>query len=125
MVCPNCGEKLTKEMLFMNTCSFCGEIINKPRKQSDYGKPDTSTKEEQQSSNSGNKIEITLYVLGALVLIVGTIGSFSLSGGSGKYYHFTFSTFIVYELATFLFGFMTMGIAKIIHLLNQINNKLK
>lgn len=125
MVCPNCGEKLTKEMLFMNTCSFCGEMINKPRTQSNYSEPNTSAKEKPQSNSSGNKIEITLYVLGALVLIVGTIGSFSLSGGSGKYYHFTFSTFIVYELATFLFGFMTMGIAKIIQLLNKINNKLK
>lgn len=125
MICPNCGEKLTKEMLFMNTCSFCGEIINKPMTQGNYSEPNTSAKEKPQSNSSGNKIEITLYVLGALVLIVGTIGSFSLSGGSGKYYHFTFSTFIVYELATFLFGFMTMGIAKIIHLLNKINNKLK
>lgn len=125
MVCPKCGEELTKEMLFMNTCSFCGETINKSKVRDNNNKPNTSIREESQRGNSGNKIEITLYILGVLVLVVGTIGSFSLSGGSGRYYHFTISTFIVYELATLLFSFITMGMAKIIHLLNRINNKLK
>lgn len=132
MVCKKCGEKLTQEMLDVNLCWSCGAIINESSTEDEIVNNNITTEEESESvgdsnntPNSQNTVGTILYILGILILIFGTIWSFSASGGSGRYYHFTFSTFIIYEFASVLSGFMVIGMAQVIQLLHKINNKLK
>lgn len=77
------------------------------------------------SSNDHNAIGSILTFLGVIVLIIGTIASYILSGGGSRYYSSTNITiFILYEFATLLSGFVIIGFAQILHLLQRICNKL-
>lgn len=77
------------------------------------------------SSNDHNAIGSILTFLGVIILIIGTIASYIMSGGGSRYYSSNNVTiFIVYEFATLLFGFVIIGFAQILHLLQRICNKL-
>ena len=80
---------------------------------------------KSNSSNDHNAIGTILTFLGVVVLIIGTIASYLLSGGGSRYYSSNNVTiFVLYEFATLLSGFVIIGFAHILHLLQRICNKL-
>lgn len=136
MKCKNCGEELTQDMIDVNLCWFCGDIIdeNFSDQSAEATKPVTSnsdsikansSKDDDNSLNDKNIVGTVLKILGVIILIFGTIGSFILADSDERYYSFSFVLFISYEFAALLSGFLLIGFAEIIQLLASINSKLK
>ena len=134
MVCKKCGKELTQEMIDVNLCWSCGDIINENLVEQN-GNTDEPVMDDDANSYSdlsecnndgiGNKnfIGMCLRILGISILIFGTIGSFIFANVGDRYSSFSFMLFFIYEFATILSGFIFIGFAEIIHLLNKISNK--
>lgn len=130
MKCKKCGKELTQEMIDVNLCWSCGDIINENFVEQDMDTDEPAVKKDDHPANSPSESDDTdsddkniigtvLFGLGIVVLVLGTIGSFVLANDGG------FQLFAIYEFATILSGFMLMGFAEIIKLLAKINSKLK
>lgn len=135
MKCKNCGNELTQEMIDVNLCWTCGDIIDENFSEKNTEKNTIQENKDnlemfnvclQNNANISdrNLIGTILRTLGIMILVIGTIGSIVIANGSGEIYHrFSFLSFCIYEFITIVSGFVFIGFSEIIQLLHKINSK--
>lgn len=114
--CPNCKSKLNIDEKSSGKCFSCGTAFEsslpKEIKQFDY-------------NSSDNTIGKLIKICGFAIIVLGTILSFIMAGGSGYKYEFSLIRFFAPELISIISGLLFIGFSEIIQLLEEINSKLK
>ncbi|WP_302620666.1 hypothetical protein [uncultured Muribaculum sp.] len=115
-ICPNCKSKLNIDEKSSGKCFSCGTTF-------ESSLPKGNTQFNYQSS--GNTVAKAIKTCGIAIIIVGTILSFIVAGGSGGQYEFSLIQFITPEFMSIIGGLIFIGFSEIIQLLEDIKNKLK
>lgn len=110
-ICPNCGKKLSEDEKIIYKCTSCGNkleplLLNQNRRYI-------------------NQVAKAIKTCGIAIIIVGTIISLIVAGGSGGQYKFSLIQFITPEFTSIIGGLIFIGFSEIIQLLEDIKNKLK
>ena len=80
-------------------------------------------KKQYNYQSSDNTVAKIIKICGVAIIILGTILSFIVAGGNGKY-EFSFLLFIAPEAISVISGLIIIGFSEIIQLLEDIKNKL-
>ena len=115
--CPKCKSILNNDEKASGKCFTCGATFESTLPQNTIN---------PNSNYTNNIIGKALKIIGVLVLILGTIGSFvtSFHNVYGQS-EFSFASFIVPETVSLVSGIVFLGFGEIIQLLQEISNKLK
>lgn len=115
--CPKCNSTLNIDEKASGKCFSCGATFESILPQN---------KAITANIYTENSIGKAIKIIGIIILIVGTIGSFATS------FHnvygqtaFSFASFIIPETVTVVSGIVFLGFGEIIRLLQEISNKLK
>lgn len=113
--CPNCGKILSEDEKILYKCISCGTKFESSLLKDN----------KQYSYQSDNTVAKVIKLCGIVIIILGTILSFIVAGGSGRKYEFSFLLFITPEAISIISGLVFIGFSEIIQLLEDIKNKLK
>ena len=108
--CPNCGKILSEDEKVLYKCISCGT------------KFESSLPKENSKDNTVAK---AIKICGIIIIILGTILSFIVAGGTGRKYEFSLLQFLTPETISIVSGLVFIGFSEIIQLLEDIKNKLK
>lgn len=127
MVCKKCKKELSSEMIKVNLCWNCGEIIDENLTDADTNYDDIEIEteystEEDITSNNSNSIAKSIRVFAKIIMIVGSILNVLVLFVASGYY--TFTSFFAFEMMFFLSGLLLLGFSEIIQLLQDIKSKL-
>ena len=118
-LCPKCRSILNNDEKASGKCFTCGETFESIL-------PSDTVSPSGTFSSSENAIGRVLKIIGIVILIVGTIGSFAgLFYDVYGQYKFSLTRFFVYETCCIVSGIMFLGFGEIIRLLQEISNKHK
>ncbi len=116
--CPKCKSMLNNDEKACGKCFTCGATFESSLPQ--------NTVTSSCNFPKKNSVGKSLTIIGILVIILGTISSFSMSfyevHGSPE---FSFTNFIIPEAFSLVSGIMFLGFGEIIKLLQDICNKIK
>lgn len=114
--CPNCKSKLNIDEKSSGKCFSCGATFEsslpKENNQLNYNSYD-------------NTVAKLIKICGFAIIVLGTILSFMIAGGSGYKYEFSLIRFLTPELISIISGLLFIGFSEIIQLLEDIKNKLR
>lgn len=114
--CPNCKAKLNIDEKSSGKCFSCGtsfeSSLPKENNRISYSSADNTTAK-------------AIKICGIIIIFLGTILSFFVSGGDGQKYQFSLLQFLASEAICVISGLVFIGISEIIQLLEDIKNKMK
>lgn len=111
--CPKCNEKLNIDEKSAGRCFSCGATFS-----STIPEDDKIPAHYSSDNATDNTVAKIIKVLGIIIIVLGTIGSFVINHDN-----FSLSAFLTVEFPCIVSGVFFVGLAEIIKLLEEIKNK--